>query len=119
MKKLWKIAIKDKNYGVRGHKLFAILEFVLDSEVVTYTELNRFSYNYTRRCKKSEQYTGKKFDKIKNRGYIGSNLYGGYIGQFLAKTEHGNYMLSLDGEGKLAQLRLKFGDKLSEKFENK
>jgi hypothetical protein len=117
MTKNWKIAIKDKNYGVRGHKLFAILEFVLEAGSVSYTELNRFSYNYSRRCKKSEVFTGKKYDKVRDRGYLGNNLYsGGYLSLYLCKTKENSYTLSMTGRTKIIQLRDKFGVKLFNKF---
>ena len=108
--KLWRKAIKDKNYGETGHKLFAILSFVAEKGTVTYEELNKFSYNYTRRCKANKLFTGKKFDKIKNRGYIGTNLYtGGYIGQCLDNFKRGNYSLNIYGDSKLDKLEEKFG----------
>jgi hypothetical protein len=114
-KKLWKQAIKDNGYGIRGHKLFAILSFVREMGCVSYTELNKFSYNYTRRCKKNKEYnayTDIKYDKKANRGYIGANLYcGGYIGKCLCKYRS-QYELNDAGDRKLAELENKFGYKL-------
>ena len=112
--KPWKIAIKDENYGVRGHKLFAILSYVAMSNYgsdTSFTELNRFSYNYTRRCKKNKLYTGRKYDKKRDRGYIGTNLYNkGYIGLYLSKkSRFGGYYLNEFGNKKLLELEKKFG----------
>ena len=107
--KYWKVAIKSKDYGTRGHKLFAVLSFLYDAGAVTYEDLNRFFYNYTRRCKKNKFYTGKKFNKVRDRGYIGSNLYGGYIGLYVEKMLDTHYYhINAAGVAKL--------DKLGEKF---
>lgn len=118
MKELWTIATSDKNYGTRGHKIFSILEFVHINGAVTYTELNEFSYNYTRRA-----VNGIPFNKFINRGYIGCNLYptwngySGYIGKYLKKNpETGHYILNNTGVSRLVDYRHKFGYELAEKF---
>ena len=107
--KHWKIATKSKDYGTRGHKLFAVLSYLEDTGAVTYEQLNRFFYNYTRRCKKNKFYTGKKFNKVRDRGYIGSNLYGGYIGRYVQKTMSPHYYhINSEGIVKLNELAKKF-----------
>jgi hypothetical protein len=116
--KPWKVAVEDENYGVRGHKLFAILSFVRFHVVVSYTDLNKFAYNYTRRGEKSRWFTGKKYDKKENRGYIGCHLHSryGYIRHCLNKIGYGEYCLNAYGLKKLAQLEVKFGYKLVDKY---
>jgi len=115
----WKTATKDKNYGVRGHKLFAVLSFVDLCAPISYRDLNEFCYDYTRRGKKNSLFTGRKYDKVKDRGYIGTNLYhNGYIGVCLDKCKWypGYYELSQHGIIKLTELCDKFGYDLGKKM---
>ena len=113
--KPWKIAVNSMHYGERGHKLFAILSYIDNCGPVSYEQLNRFSYNYTRRGKDNALFTGEKFDKVKNRGYIGSNLYGGYLSTYVSNygIRGGAYRLTPLGVTTFYNLFEKFGWALS------
>ena len=113
--KLWKEIIEEKSYGKRSHKVYSILRFASTKSKLDFHEINAFSYNYTRRCKKNPLFTGLKYDRVRDRGYMGSNFYaGGYLSRYFNRLVMPNgkvfYMLNDEGHYKIFELSKKFSN---------